>query len=80
MPRRPTRGGSLFGQGLAHPPDRVGVGFRVPAQRLHLDDDAVDLVQRRLLLDLREPLGEVVELVQRSDVRLTQPAPRLPPG
>ena len=72
-------GGSLFGQRLAHPPDRLRVGFRVPAQRLHLDDDAIDLVDRRLLLDLREPLGEVVELVKRVNVRFTEAAPRLPP-
>lgn len=80
MPRWPAHGGSLFGQGLAYPPDRLRVGSRVAAQCLNLDDDAVDLVERRVLLDLRELLGEVVELVQRADVRLTEAAPRLLPG
>lgn len=73
------RGGSLLGQGLAHPPDRLCVGFRVPTQSLHVGDEAVDLVERRPFLDRCYLLSEFVEQVQRADVRLVQAVSRLPP-
>jgi hypothetical protein len=59
----PAKGRSMVGQGLADSPDRLRVGFRVPTQSLHLGDDAVDLVERRLLLDRGDLRGQLAELV-----------------